>query len=76
MLTTAEIIILSMQYSHESIRTVLHDVLPDGSNIAEVSTMHNIPVCAISHWFKRTQHNAETYELKDEPGFVLAKIVE
>ena len=76
MLTTAEIIILSMQYSHESIRKVLRDVLPDGSNIAEVSVQHNIPVCAISHWCRRARHNAETYELKEEPGFVLARIVD
>jgi hypothetical protein len=76
MLTNAEIVILSMQYSYAHIRKILYDVLPDGSNIAQVSLAYNIPVSAISHWHGRALGNPDAYALKDEPGFVLAKIVD
>lgn len=76
MLTNAEIIILSMQYSHDKIRKILCDVLPDGSNIAQVSQAHNIEISAITHWHWRASINPDAYELQESPGFVLAKIVE
>ena len=76
MLTNVEIIILSMQYSHEQIRKILRDVLPDGSNIADVSQAHNIAISALSHWHGRASSNPEAYELQESPSFVLAKIVE
>lgn len=76
MLTNAEIVILSMQYSHQHIRNILQDILPDGSNIAQVSQAHNVSVEAVSHWHGRVSKAPDAYELKDEPGFVLAKIVD
>jgi hypothetical protein len=76
MLTNIEIIILSMQYSHGKIRKILCNVLPDGSNIAQVSQAHNIEISAITHWHGRASKDTDAYELKDEPGFVLARIVE
>lgn len=75
MLTNAEIIILSMQYSREKIRTVLHDVLPDGSNIEEVSAQHNISVEAIAHWYERSERIIDAYDI-DHSGFVLADILD
>lgn len=76
MLTNVEIIILSMQYSHDHIRKILYDVLPDGSNIAQVSQAHNIAISAITHWHGRASKDPDAYELQESPGFVLAKIVE
>ena len=72
-MTNIEIILLSLRYKRSKIRRVLLDLDKDGSNIAEVSTRYNIPVESISHWYERSQHTPEAYDL-DRCGFVLAKI--
>jgi len=72
-MTNIEIIILSLRYKRSKIRCILLDVNKDGSNIAEVSAKYNIPVEAITHWYERSQHTPEAYDL-DRCGFVLAKI--
>jgi hypothetical protein len=41
-----------------------------------VSQAHNIAISAITHWHGRASSDPDAYELQDEPGFVLAKIVE
>jgi len=72
-MTNIEIIILSLRYKRSKIRRILLDVNRDGSNIAEVSAKYNITVEAITHWYERSQHTPEAYDL-DRSGFVLAKI--
>jgi len=76
-MTDLERLVISMSYEPSYKRRLLLEVSLDGSNIAEISRLHNCPEDVLRGWYDLSQRVFGAYNLDAyrNPGFVLAEIV-
>ena len=75
-MTNLDKLLISIRYSNSEKRGILLELLPDASNIADVSIAHNLPIEIIRDWYDMSERVLGAYRLDEHrhPGFILAQI--
>ncbi len=76
-MTDLERLMISISYKQSDKRRMLLEILPCGSNIAEVARLNNCSEEILRGWYDLSQRVFGAYNLDSyrNPGFVLAEIV-
>lgn len=75
-MTNLDKLLISIRYSNSEKRNILFELLPDASNIDEVSKTHNIPIEIVRDWYDLSERVLGAYRLDEHrnAGFLLAQI--
>lgn len=75
-MTNLDKLLISIRYSNSQRRGILLALLPDASNIDEVSKAHNLPIEVIRSWYDMSERVLGAYRLDEHrhAGFLLAHI--
>lgn len=76
-MTDLERLMISISYKQSDKRRMLLEVLPCGSNIADVARANNCPEEILRGWYDLSQRVFGAYNLDAycNPGFVMVEIV-